>query len=54
VIETLIERTAEPVKVSGSCGDTSGQSVPNNLYGWSRLDALAALEEISTLPTRAV
>jgi subtilisin family serine protease len=53
-IEDLIERTAVPLQVSGSCGGTSGESVPNNLYGWGRIDALAALQAVETLPWYAL
>jgi serine protease AprX len=53
-IEALIERTAVPVNVSGDCGGTNGQTVPNNLYGWGRIDALAALQAIEDIHWYAV
>lgn len=53
-IEALIEHTAAPVEVSGDCGGIDGQTVPNNLYGWGRIDALAALLEIGSIPWYAV
>jgi uncharacterized repeat protein (TIGR01451 family) len=43
-IETLIEHTAVP-RINLACGgDPSG--VPNNFYGWGRIDALAAYQAI--------
>ena len=53
-IEALVEGTAVPLDVSGTCGGTSGQAVPNNLYGWGRIDALAALKGIEVIPSYAV
>jgi hypothetical protein len=53
-IEALIEHTAAPVEVTGDCGGIDGQTVPNNLYGWGRIDALAALLEIGSIPWYAV
>lgn len=43
-IETLIEHSAMP-RVDLTCGgDPSG--IPNNTYGWGRIDALAAFQEL--------
>ena len=43
-IERLVERTAVPrTTTSQSCGDVDGTQVPNNTYGWGRIDALAAV-----------
>ena len=39
-LETLIKRTALHIPATGC----SSSGVPNNLYGWGRIDALAALE----------
>ena len=39
-IETLIERTALPRTTTQSCGGVAGSSIPNNTYGWGRVDAL--------------
>ena len=42
-IERLIEYTAVPLtNLSYRCGPT-GTNVPNNLYGWGRIDALSSL-----------
>lgn len=42
-IETLIKRTAEPLTTSENCGSTPGSSIPNNTFGWGRIDALQAV-----------
>jgi subtilisin family serine protease len=42
-IERIIEYTAVPRTNSQSCGDVPGTEIPNNTYGWGRVDALAAL-----------
>ncbi len=39
----ILEETAVPLTSSQSCGGVSGAAVPNNTYGWGRLDALAAV-----------
>jgi subtilisin family serine protease len=43
-LEYLIEQSALPRTTTQDCGDVSGDEVPNNTYGWGRLDALAAYE----------
>jgi serine protease AprX len=43
-IETLIEQTAVP-RVDLACGGDPG-GIPNNIYGWGRIDALAAYQGI--------
>jgi subtilisin family serine protease len=42
-IERIIEHTAVPRTSSQSCGGVLGTEIPNNTYGWGRVDALAAL-----------
>jgi subtilisin family serine protease len=42
-IERIIEHTAVPRTNSESCGGVAGTEIPNNTYGWGRVDALAAL-----------
>lgn len=44
-IEAIIEHTAVPIPLS-AC-DSSG--VPNNTYGWGRMDALAAVQSLQQL-----
>ena len=45
-IETIIEQTAAPLLSGQDCGDFSGQAVPNAVYGYGRVDALAAVLEV--------
>lgn len=42
-IETLIERSALPRFTTEGCGGDGPTDVPNHVYGWGRIDALAAL-----------
>jgi subtilisin family serine protease len=42
-IERIIEHTTVPRTNSESCGGVPGTEIPNNTYGWGRVDALAAL-----------
>ncbi|MBN1954444.1 MAG: S8 family serine peptidase [Anaerolineae bacterium] len=42
----LLRRTAVPRTTGEMCGGVPGSEVPNNTYGWGRLDALAAVEMI--------
>ena len=44
LLETLIESSAVPI-VDMTCGGSAG-GIPNNTYGWGRIDALAALESL--------
>ncbi|MGA2242077.1 MAG: S8 family serine peptidase [Verrucomicrobiota bacterium] len=42
-IERIIEHTAVPRTDPQLCGGIPGTEIPNNTYGWGRVDALAAL-----------
>lgn len=44
LIEDIIESTAVPKTTDEQCGDIPGSQVPNNTYGFGRIDALAAVE----------
>ena len=44
VIEQIIKSTAKPLQSAQSCGTISGSSIPNNTYGYGRIDALAAVK----------
>jgi uncharacterized repeat protein (TIGR01451 family) len=46
MLEALITRNALPRTTSQLCGGVSGYLVPNNTYGWGRIDAMAALENL--------
>ncbi len=41
--ESVIARTARPRTTSETCGDDEAGDVPNNVYGWGIVDALAAV-----------
>ncbi len=44
IIEKILTSTAVPKRtLAESCGGISGLEVPNNTYGWGRVDALAAV-----------
>jgi subtilisin family serine protease len=43
-LESLITGNAVPRQVQVDCGGTGGQ-IPNNVYGWGRIDAWAAFQE---------
>ena len=43
VIEDIIESTAVPKTTDEECGGVLGSEVPNNTYGYGRIDALAAV-----------
>jgi subtilisin family serine protease len=45
-IETLIEQTAIPRTSQQDCGMASGSSIPNAVYGFGTVDALAAVTEV--------
>jgi hypothetical protein len=42
-IEWLIRRTAKPMQSNQHCGGVNGMTIPNNTYGWGRIDALSAV-----------
>ena len=50
-IEQIIRDTAVPLTTTQNCGTDTSTSVPNNVYGNGRIDALAAI--ISLFPERA-
>ena len=45
-IEDVIEQTAVPLTSTQGCGGDGLDDVPNNVYGWGRIDALAAAESL--------
>jgi subtilisin family serine protease len=44
VIENIVEQTAKPMLSEQDCGGFSGMEVPNAVYGFGRVNALAAVE----------
>ncbi|MDY7079711.1 MAG: S8 family serine peptidase [Chloroflexota bacterium] len=47
--EWIITQTARPRTTTQTCGDDASGDVPNNVYGWGIVDALAALQENARL-----
>jgi hypothetical protein len=43
-IEDIIEQTAKPLTSNRGCGGDSSTQVPNNVFGWGRINALAAVQ----------
>lgn len=43
-IESLLTQSALPLTTTQGCGGDTDSQVPNNVYGWGRLDALAAVQ----------
>ncbi|MCK4977614.1 MAG: S8 family serine peptidase, partial [Anaerolineales bacterium] len=41
-LENLIEQSAVPLTTTQTCGDLPGTEIPNNTYGWGRIDARSA------------
>jgi len=50
-IESILEQTAVPKTSAQECGGVPGTEVPNNSYGYGRIDALAAVEAALNLLT---
>jgi archaellum component FlaF (FlaF/FlaG flagellin family) len=44
-MEDIIEQTAVPKTTTEMCGLDSSTQVPNNTYGWGRINALAAVQQ---------
>ncbi|MFN2137454.1 MAG: S8 family serine peptidase, partial [Candidatus Promineifilaceae bacterium] len=50
-LESLIEQSAVPLTTAEECGGDTPASVPNHVFGWGRIDALAAFEAAQESPT---
>jgi serine protease AprX len=44
-IERILEITARPMQTTQNCGTISGLSVPNNTYGWGRINVFNAVKK---------
>ena len=44
-IESIIEQTAMPLETDQECGGIAATQIPNPIYGYGRIDALAAVQE---------
>jgi len=51
-IESLLESTARPMLSDQDCGGVSGMEVPNAVYGYGRMDILAAVQETVSTSSR--
>lgn len=51
LLEEIITQSAVPLTSTQTCGNVPGSSIPNNTYGWGRIDALAALDLALGPPT---
>lgn len=49
LIENLIAQSAIPRTTTQDCAGVDGQSIPNNTYGWGRIDAWNAFTGIGSL-----
>jgi serine protease AprX len=50
-IEDIITTTAKPLTTTKGCGGDTSTQVPNNVFGWGRIDALAAVQKaLGTTP----
>jgi len=45
-IEQIIEHSAVPLTTDQICNGIPGTQVPNNTFGWGRIDALAAIQSV--------
>lgn len=52
-IEALLESTAKPMLSDQDCGGVSGMEVPNAVYGYGRMDILAAVQETVSTSSKA-
>ena len=46
-LEAAITQSALPRTTDQGCGDDTPTSLPNNVYGWGRIDALAAYQSLN-------
>ena len=49
-METQIERNALPRTTLENCGGVPGSQIPNNTYGWGRIDALETIKFVTYFP----
>ncbi|MBN2548756.1 MAG: S8 family serine peptidase [Anaerolineales bacterium] len=45
-LEALIQQTALPLTTTESCGGVPGTQIPNNTFGWGRIDAWNAFQHL--------
>ena len=49
-LEDIIEQTAVHLTTNEGCGGDTSTQIPNNTFGWGRIDALAAIREATKTP----
>jgi subtilisin family serine protease len=49
-LENTLEQSAVHLTTTQGCGGDTSSSVPNNVYGWGRIDALAAYNAACSAP----
>lgn len=49
IIKQVLLRTSLPLTTAQNCSGTPGTSIPNNTFGWGRIDALKAVNEIKDI-----
>ena len=52
-LEDIIEQTAVKKTTTEGCGGDTATQVPNNTYGWGRIEALAAVQKAVSLRSAA-
>ncbi len=45
-LEELLRKTATPLTSAQSCGGVPGSQIPNNVFGWGRIDVKAAADMV--------
>ncbi|MEN9612896.1 MAG: hypothetical protein RLZZ628_3710 [Bacteroidota bacterium] len=53
-IEKIIRQTAKPMRSEQNCGNVSSQLIPNNIYGYGRIDAFRAVKQALLYKTTGV
>ena len=53
-IENILEQSAVHLTSSQGCGGDSATAVPNNVYGWGRIDVLAAYNFVRSVTDVAI
>lgn len=54
LLEWVIEQSAVPLTSGVTCGGVPGSSIPNNSFGWGRIDAYAAYQLVTPKLSKSV
>jgi len=56
LLEDILEKTAQPLRSPLDCGGIAGSAIPNPVYGFGRINALAAvkaaIQQVTSTPAR--